>query len=157
MPILSPGKGDHLYWQYDCTTITIGSNMPEYIFSMRLQDNESTTTGTYYTISLPTPKWQVPGVYVNDLKKCYVPIFPHGLDKEGDVNNDWYFGAHAIIEEVIVFDNTPFTDHSAQYAQMGFSKSAGLSQDPLIEIYGNPADGGVVKDDSSLMSDSSIY
>jgi len=57
MPIISPGKGDHLYWQYDCTTIAIGANMPEYIFSMRLQDNESTTTGTYYTISLPTPKW----------------------------------------------------------------------------------------------------
>jgi len=40
---------------------------------------------------------------------------------------------------------------------MGFSKSAGLSQEPLIELYGNPADGGVVKDDPSLMSDSSVY
>jgi len=40
---------------------------------------------------------------------------------------------------------------------MGFAKSAGLAQEPLINAYGNPADAGVVHDDFTLLTDSSMY
>lgn len=40
---------------------------------------------------------------------------------------------------------------------MGFAKSDGLAQEPLINAYGNPEDGGIVHDDVLLMSDSSMF
>jgi hypothetical protein len=66
--------------------------MPLYKLSMKIFDSLSNT----YDITLDTAKFRVPGSLFAKGGNCFVPIFPHNLEKDGETNNDWYMGSHSL-------------------------------------------------------------
>lgn len=128
--------------------------MPAYKFSMNIFDN----VGNTYDISLETAKFRVDGRLFKSIGRCYVPIFPHNLEKNGEVNNDWYMGSHVLVNEVIVYDNTPHVEKNATNAQIGIAKSTGIANKPVYNQYGgNPEVTNDPVHDNNNLFDSSIY
>ena len=64
-------------------------------------------------------------------------------------------GAHTLQEIVIIFDNSPYVDHNATFAQVAFAHSAGNTANPAYVDYGNSTAG--TERDSPLLMDSSVY
>lgn len=64
----------------------------------------------------------IEGAYFGFAQRCYLPFFMHNKENpDGTANTDWYMGAHSILKEVLVFDNSPFIKNGAANAQIGFS------------------------------------
>jgi len=132
--------------------------MPLYHLMLKVHDTNAAKHE--YTINLNKDKWRIDGAYFNKPNTCYLPIFKHGLDVTGVTNNDWYMGAHAMVEELLMFDNTPHVEGSAINAQIGFCTAKGTTDAPAINQYGNWSAGADTVHDSSgtyELFDSSVY
>ena len=78
------------------------------------------------------------------------------------MNNDWYMGSHALVNEVIVYDNSPYVENGAKNAQIAIAKSDGIANKPTFNLYGgNPADSTDKVHDNlipaNILADSSVY
>jgi hypothetical protein len=133
--------------------------MPGYKLTMNIFDAKGNT----YDFGLDTDKFRVDGALFKFGGRCYVPIFPHNLEKTtGEVNNDWYMGSHALVNEVIVYDNSPYVENGAKNAQIAIAKSVGIANKPTYKLYGgNPADSTDKVHDNTvqanILADSSVY
>lgn len=128
--------------------------MPAYKLTMDIFDS----TGKTYAISLDTNKFRINGYIFNMGGRCYVPIFPHNLEKNGEPNNDWYMGAHILVDEVIVYDNSPWVLNKAKNAQIAIAKSDGIANKPTYKQYGgNPDVPNDKVHDTTNLYDSSVY
>jgi len=79
-----------------------------------------------YWFNMNTDKFMVDGKYFNMRGTCVIPIFRHYremYDHTDKYKNTIYMGSHAMSEEIIVLDNSPYVKNGSDYAQIGFTRN----------------------------------
>lgn len=95
-----------VYWKLTCDKVR--ENMPEYEFSIELTDiNTQYNESNKYVITLKKERMTIDGKYFGFDSRCYFPVFVTDDTTEANMNN-YYLGSHAMYEEYVVYDNTPF-------------------------------------------------
>ena len=108
-----PTTGDStIYWEKTCDQVIL----PDYDLTLELFDAYTHTKADHvFNVTLKKERMTIDGKHFGFDSRCYFPIFGDYGNENTNFNN-YYLGSHAMYEEYVVYDNTPYDTVSSNYA-----------------------------------------